>query len=98
MLEALVEMDRLTRADNAHEIQQAETELTGMIGDLDAGGVVNNLNSALVQSTNICFPDKSEQQKIGTYFRTLDSLISKHAVQLAKLKQLKSAYLERMFV
>jgi type I restriction enzyme, S subunit len=42
--------------------------------------------------------DAAEQQKIGHYFRTLDSLISKHAVQLAKLKQLKSACLERMFV
>lgn len=39
-----------------------------------------------------------EQQKIGQYFRTLDELISKHALQLAKLKQLKSACLERMFV
>jgi type I restriction enzyme M protein len=35
-LEALVEKYRLTYADNAREIQQAETELAGMIGDLDA--------------------------------------------------------------
>jgi type I restriction enzyme S subunit len=39
-----------------------------------------------------------EQQKIGRYFRTLDELISKHALQLRKLKQLKAACLERMFV
>jgi len=39
-----------------------------------------------------------EQQKIGTYFRTLDELISKHAIQLQKLKQIKSACLEKMFV
>ncbi len=42
--------------------------------------------------------DSAEQQKIGTYFRTLDELISKHAIQLQKLKQLKSACLEKMFV
>ena len=36
MLEALVEMDRLTYADNAREIQQAETKLAGMIEDLNA--------------------------------------------------------------
>jgi type I restriction enzyme S subunit len=44
------------------------------------------------------YPDLSEQQRIGTYFRKLDELISKHAVQLEKNKQLKSACLERMFV
>jgi type I restriction enzyme, S subunit len=43
-------------------------------------------------------PTHAEQQKIGHYFRTLDELISKQAIQLAKLKQLKSACLERMFV
>lgn len=44
------------------------------------------------------FPFVEEQEKIGTYFRTLDSLISKHATQLQKLHQIKSACLERMFV
>jgi type I restriction enzyme, S subunit len=43
-------------------------------------------------------PNVSEQQKIGTYFRQLDTLIAKHATQLEKLKQLKSACLEKMFV
>jgi len=43
-------------------------------------------------------PTIAEQQKIGTYFRTLDELISQHAIQLQKLKQLKSACLEKMFV
>jgi type I restriction enzyme S subunit len=65
---------------------------------LAAGGVVNNLNSALVQSTNISFPEKAEQQKLGTFFRQLDELISQHDTQLQKLKQIKSACLEKMFV
>ncbi len=72
--------------------------MTEQYRSLAAGGVVNNLNSALVQSTNIAFPDKSEQQKIGTYFRTLDALISKHATQRQKLQHIKSACLEKMFV
>ncbi len=46
----------------------------------------------------VIFPAKEEQQKIGHYFRTLDELISKHVLQLAKLKQIKSACLEKMFV
>lgn len=40
----------------------------------------------------------TEQQKIGTYFRQLDELISRHATQLEKLKQVKAACLEKMFV
>lgn len=72
--------------------------MTGQYRSLAAGGVVNNLNSALVQSTTVSFPDKPEQQKIGTYFRTLDELIAKHATQLQKLQQIKSACLEKMFV
>lgn len=39
-----------------------------------------------------------EQQKIGTYFRYLNELIYKHSIQLKKLKQIKSAFLEKMFV
>jgi type I restriction enzyme S subunit len=39
-----------------------------------------------------------EQQKIGTYFRTLDELISNQAIQLEKLKKIKSACLEKMFI
>lgn len=40
----------------------------------------------------------AEQSKIGTYFRKLDELIANHAIQLEKLKQLKSACLAKMFV
>ncbi len=72
--------------------------MTEQYRSLAAGGVVNNLNCALVQSTRVSFPDKAEQQKIGHYFRTLDALIVQHALQLQKLKQLKAACLERMFV
>ena len=79
------------------QLLSSET-MTEQYRSLAAGGVVNNLNSALVQSTNISFPDKPEQQKIGIYFRQLDALISQHATQLQKLKQLKSACLEKMFV
>lgn len=46
----------------------------------------------------VVFPEKAEQQKIASHFLKLDELISKHAIQLEKLKQIKSACLERMFV
>ena len=63
------------------------------------GTKVLSISKTAIKHTAICFPiDKPEQQKIGTYFRTLDSLISQHAIQLQKLQQLKSACLEKMFV
>ena len=65
---------------------------------LAAGGVVNNLNSELVQSATIAFPGKAEQIKIGALFQKLDSLIALHQRELDILKNLKQALLEKMFV
>ena len=50
------------------------------------------------KKTPFIFPDSDEQKKIGTYFQNLDKLISKHATQLEKLKNIKSACLQKMFV
>ncbi len=63
------------------------------------GGGRSKLNAETMMQLELCAPvDIEEQQKIGTYFRTLDQLISKHATQLQKLQQIKSACLEKMFV
>lgn len=67
--------------------------------ELLAGSSINNLKNS--DLCNLIFripPKKPEQQKIATYFRKLDDLISKHAIQLQKLKQIKYACLEKMFV
>ena len=45
---------------------------------LAAGGVVNNLNSELVQSALIVVPSLPEQRAIGSLFSRLDSLITLH--------------------
>lgn len=63
------------------------------------GTKVLSISKTSIKRTVVFFPrDKAEQEKIGSYFRTLDVLISQHATQLKKLKQLKSACLEKMFV
>ena len=46
----------------------------------------------------ILLPSYEEQQKIGDYFRLLDSQISLQSQRLEKLKQIKSACLDNMFV
>lgn len=65
---------------------------------LAAGGVVNNLNSNLVQSTVAWVPHKSEQVKIGAFFQKLDSLVCIQQQELEKLKNVKKALLDKMFV
>lgn len=63
------------------------------------GTKVLSVSKTAIKQTTICFPTaKDEQQKIGSYFRTLDTLIAQHATQLQKLQQIKSACLEKMFV
>ena len=42
--------------------------------------------------------EKSEQEKIGAYFTNLDHLITLHQRELEKLKNIKKACLEKMFV
>jgi len=65
---------------------------------LASGGVVINLNSELVQSTNVLIPNKDEQHKIGYFFTHLDHLLTLHQQELEKLKNIKKACLEKMFV
>ena len=61
-------------------------------------GSQGNIGIESLKNLATLFPEKAEQQKIGTYFRQLDTLISQSATQLQKLKQIKSACLEKMFV
>jgi type I restriction enzyme S subunit len=76
-----------------------QTEVFERIANQSAGSKMPRSDWKLV--SNALFrapPDPIEQQKIGTYFHTLDELISQHAIQLQKLQQLKSACLQKMFV
>jgi len=47
---------------------------------------------------NFLFPSKQEQQKIASFFKSLDKQISLQEQHLEKLKQIKSACLDKMFV
>lgn len=46
----------------------------------------------------ICMPSIEEQQKIGEFFKNLDDQITTEEKKLEKLKKMKEAYLEEMFV
>ena len=63
------------------------------------GGTIKHISLDEIGGYSFFLPsDSEEQQKIGSYFRTLDTLIAKNATQLQKLQQIKSACLEKMFV
>lgn len=78
--------------------QYIQKDFLGYIRAIKTETAVPHLSLNDIREFPIALPNEAEQQRIGQYFRTLDELISKHAVQLAKLKQLKSACLEKMFV
>ena len=56
------------------------------------------VNWTTVSQTDYLVPQLSEQRKIGKYFLNLDNLITLHQRELEKLKNLKKACLEKMFV
>lgn len=57
-----------------------------------------NLNSDLVKNQVINIPNEKEQDKISSFLESLDKIITLHQRKLDKLKNLKQAYLNEMFV
>lgn len=65
----------------------------------NAASGVPSLSKTIIEEIKVVIPTVSdEQQKIGAYFRSLDALISARRDEIAKLKDLKKALLDRMFV
>jgi len=56
-----------------------------------------NLNSELIRNQDILIPGNIEQQKIGSFFKQLDNLITQNERKVNLLKQLKQAYLQKIF-
>ena len=57
-----------------------------------------NISKNKVMEVEIPVPSLDEQSKVGRYFSNLDHLITLHQRELEKLKNLKKACLEKMFV
>lgn len=55
------------------------------------------VNAQEYASFDLMVPTLEEQQKIGTFFKTLEGTIALHQRKLEKTKALKSAYLSEMF-
>ena len=62
------------------------------------GSTIKRLYNDNILNTVICMPSVPEQEHIGLFFENLDNLITLHQRELEKLKILKKACLEKMFV
>ena len=60
-------------------------------------GAQPNLSLEQVGNLEISLTAEEEQEKVGTYFATLDHLITLHQRKLEKLKLVKKSMLEKMF-
>lgn len=61
-------------------------------------GAIGNLNKSDLDAQSVMVPQEKEQERIGTFFRTLDRLIALHQRKLEILQNLKKAFIEKMFV
>lgn len=61
-------------------------------------GGQGNLSAQIIKDLMVDIPSSGEQKKIGDYFTNLNNLITLHQRKLDKLKQIKSGYLNSMFI
>ncbi len=64
---------------------------------LAVGGVVNNLNSELVRSVNVCIPPREEQERIVAELDCLSGVIERKREQLRELDALAQSIFYQMF-
>ena len=62
------------------------------------GSTIKRLYNSDILSTSISFPTLEEQTAIGQFFKQLDDTLALQQQQLQTLKNLKQAFLAKMFV
>ena len=61
------------------------------------GSTIKRLYNKNILETPITLPSPEEQTKLGEFFEKLDNLIAANQRKLAKLKELKQGYLQKLF-
>ena len=62
------------------------------------GSTFESLSSDSISTAELYCPSEDEQHKIGIFLSRLDSLLTLHQRKLEMLKNVKQAFLEKMFV
>ena len=65
---------------------------------LDRGMAQPSIRQDELLNINIELPSDEEQEKISNFFYSLDNLINIHQNELEKLKKVKDACLNKMFI
>ena len=65
---------------------------------MDESTGVPSLSKTAINNVDVSTTSLSEQQKIGSYFQSLDNLITLHQRKVEKLKNIKKSMLQKMFV
>lgn len=73
-------------------------QIQNFIREAAGTGTVGTYTIESGKRTPISLPNKTEQQAIGSYFQNLDRLITLQGRKIEKLRNLKKACLEKMFV
>lgn len=63
-----------------------------------SGSTFLEVSGKILENMDVILPSYKEQQKIGQFFKNLDDQITTEEKKLEKLKKMKEAYLEEMFV
>ena len=81
---------------NIRYLEQLLTKLN--LNQYSESSAQPGLSADKLKKIKIIVPTRAEQAAIGNFFKSLDKQITAQAQKMEKLKQLKSAYLQKMFV
>ncbi|MBE6430219.1 MAG: restriction endonuclease subunit S [Campylobacter sp.] len=73
-------------------------DMEGYWSSFSAGSTFESLNSNVIFNAKISIPNSEEQEKIGAFFSKLDKLITLQQRKVEKLKNIKKALLNNMFI
>ena len=73
-------------------------KIKDMAEGVASGSTFLEISGKMLGNLEIMVPNLKEQESIATFFRGIDDLITLHQRKLEKLKKIKSAMLEKMFV
>lgn len=65
---------------------------------LRVGSGLPNIQKNTLSNISISIPNSEEQEKIGAFFSKLDKLITLQQRKVEKLKNIKKALLNKMFI
>lgn len=83
--------------DRDFTLQILEADKAKLLANTN-GSTMIHVTKKDMESKVISLPNIEEQKKIGSYLMKFDSLITLHQRKLDKLKKMKAAYLNEMFV